>query len=518
MAAATIADLDAPERIPSLLHSIDPNSMIFLHRGQTRLQLAKALSTVVYAPLPHSSRIWLVASEFEVILTFLVCAIMLYKKRALGHFWIFTKRTSQNGSFVVSNAVFTLVLGVASYLFAWDSLAMIISSFSFANISTMQWWCVIPLPWLPLVVSAYISIHGFTVGCSPRSPLSVINSHAGTAHKRWYYVPIGKSPIILNTLLVLPCVLFTISSIALVAMSCNTFFRAKAFAHHHLSPDLLHQMQDSAAGHPTSLPNPDDLASDELVWLARNVAARYMDVHRYVCINLAIFAAAAISIFIPCIGYGIPNVVHLVDHACSRYPQPLPASCKSFPRKLGFLVTKGKPVSSHSTTHLNLGSWKMTILAVIYVSILVVCVPLFGFIPIFIICDTFPHRVQTGNLVPPILHAVLAASIITILSCTFVALFCCVSTLDPLFRAAIGLNMLRTHVPIDIHVEVHQSRAEEHDLTLSPTFVSKDPTMQASRKTSLKIKTLTTMPSNSTLSSMSKPSTLSGSSDQTFKG
>ncbi|SPO28810.1 related to Dik6, novel virulence factor [Ustilago trichophora] len=464
MSADTMSDLDGPGKPLSLLHPVDPSSMLFLHRNQTQSELVHALYIVMYAPTSRTLRNWLLASEFEVILTFLVCTIMLVKKKTLGKLWIFTRRRTLYGTFYVSNAVFVLVLGVAAYLVAWDLTAMIIASFSFAKVSTMEWWWIIPLPWWPLVVGAYVSIHGFAVGCSPRSPLSSFNAQATATHSnhRWIYLPVPRSSSLVNATLIVPNVLFSISTLALTSMSGHSYYVAKAAAKRLLPEDILAHVRD-AKNHGSVVAFPGDQlpASDELIRTARNVAALYSETHRYVCINLAIFAACAVALFIPCVVYGLPNIVSLVDHACSRHPEPLPPSCNSFFKKLYFLLTEGKPRTEASAGHLDISTWKMTILAVIYISILVVCVPAFGWLPMYIICASFPSRVSAGDFRNQISNAVLAVSVITILSCSFVAIFCTVATLDPLFRAAIGLNIIRNQIPIDITVQHHRSMVEE---------------------------------------------------------
>ncbi|CBQ68723.1 probable Dik6, novel virulence factor [Sporisorium reilianum SRZ2] len=462
MSATSPSNLDAPVPPLSLLHPIQPNNMLFIHRNQTRLELANALSLIVNTSIPSTSRVWLVASELEVIITFLVCSIMLYKKQALGKLWIITRRSSPGGTFWVANAVFVLTLGVSAYLMAWGTSAVAIVAFSYVHAAVLEWWWVIPLPWLPLVLGAYVSIHGFTVGCSPRSPLSRVHAANAAARSKWYYVGIPNSAAVVNAVLVLPSLLFTISTIALVGMSGHNYYHAKASARHLLPPDVQVYIADRSSGRSSSLADGDTLASDELVWMARIVAASYMQVHRYVCINLAVFAGAATALNVPCLMYGVPNIISLVDHAYSRYTEPLPANCTSFTRKLWFLLTQGRPRSDQTSASINLETWKMTILAIGYISILIVCIPAYGWLPIYIICDIFPHRMLSGDVSPVIHRAALAVSIISIISCTFVAIFCTVATLDPLFRAAIGLNVIRTQIPIDIQVEFHRSQFEEH--------------------------------------------------------
>lgn len=460
--------LDQPGKPISLTDATDPASMLFLHRGQTQAQVVHALYTVMYAPIHRSHRIWLLASEFEVITTFLVCTIMLIKKKSLGKLWIVAKRASLYGSFYVANAVFVLVLGVATYLVAWDLTAIIVAALSFAKISSMEWWWIIPLPWWPLVIGSYFSIHGFILGCSPHSPLSAFNSQTAHARRKsWYYLPLPTSSTVFNTTLFLPCILFTFSTLTLTAISGRNHYQAKALSHI-LPTDILVQIRRSAHESTITFVDGNLPASDELILAARQVAAAYFETHRFVCINLVVFAACAFTIWIPCLLYGLPNVVNLVEHTCSRYPERPPPSCTTFFCKLHFLLTSGRPKSGQSATISNINTWKMTTLSVLYIFILVTCIPAFGFIPIYIVAATYPHQVQRGDIRPAMGNAILAVSLITIFSCTFVAIFCTVATLDPLFRAAIGLNIMRTQIPIDITVEQHRTRYEEFD-PVSPT-------------------------------------------------
>lgn len=505
MNSDVVPNLNAAGRTPNLLSVTDPLSMKFLHTNQTQSELLRALFVVTHAPWPHSSRIYLLASEFEVILTFLVCSVMLYKKRSLGKLWIITKRESHHGTFYVANAVFVLVLGVAAYLVSWDITALLIAVFSYTNLSSMRWWCVIPLPWLPLVLGAYVSIHGFTVGCSPRSPLSYLSPHhpsaSSTTRWKWYYLPVPKSPVVCNLTLFLPCVLFIISTVGLVVMSGQSFIHAEALLQQLLPVEFQQHFKTMAGNFYATFPDDETMATEQLVWAARRIAAAHFEIHRYVCINLAVFAACAYGLFIPCVIYGLPNLNSLVDHVCSLLPAPLPPTCKRFFPKLWHLVTEGKPQKGENTSHL-----KMTVLAVTYIAILVVCVPAFAWLPVFVIADSYPKRVLAGDIRDSMSNAVLAVSVITILSCTFVAVFCTVATLDPLFRAAIGLNVIRTRIAIDIQVEHHRSRHEETHLDLdlelaSPPTTKEDATLRLQDIHPLEAKSVASKPSYCTFHS-----------------
>lgn len=114
--------------------------MTFLYRGQTEQEVIHALYILMYQPLTRGTRIWLLASGFEVILTFFVCSIMVIRKKTLGKLWIITRRLSHYGTFFVSNAIFVLALVVAAYLLAWDLTAIVIVTFSFARLPSMGWW------------------------------------------------------------------------------------------------------------------------------------------------------------------------------------------------------------------------------------------------------------------------------------------------------------------------------------------------------------------------------------------
>lgn len=463
MGIGAIPDLDAPGRPLSLNKAIDPNSLKFIHRGQTQGQLIESLFTVLYAPWPKSKRGWLLASECEVALTFVVCTLMLYNKRRMGKLWILTKRDSIHGTFYVANSVFVLVLGTTAYLFSWSVTAMVVIAFSYNGLSSMEWWWCLPAPWLPLILTAYISIHGFILGCSPRSPLSSDLARDMTKCNRWFYLPLPKSSMVCNVALFLPCLLFCICTVIITVLSGRSFYQAKALAQELLSTTIHQQLKQLAHEVPLDFPDTNLPVSEELVWTARVVAAAYFDCHRYVSMNSCIFAACAFGIWIPCLLYGLPNAVSLVKHACSRHPDQLPSYCSSFLGKLWFLLTKGKPNTQYSTTHLSISTWKMAILAVVYVEVLVFSIPAFAWLPVFLYCNAFPNGILAGDITETMRISILAVSIITISSCTCVAIFCTVATLDPLFRAAIGLNMIRTQIAIDIQVVHRKSRCEEFD-------------------------------------------------------
>ena len=468
MAANVVPDLDAPYKPLNLMRPYSAQSMTFLHRGQTQTQVVDALYQVMYTPLSPGVRTWLLSSEFEVILTFIVCAVVLVKKKSFGKLWLWTKRDSTYGSFYVTNAVMCFIVGVTLYLVAWDLTAIIIASFSFAHVSTLEWLWVAPGPWTPLVVGSYASIHGFVVGCSPKSPLSSLRARtAASSRSRWLYLPVPKNPAIVNATLVIPIVLYLISTFVVIGLTGNAYYSAKALSKQILPSEILLQVHRAAHHHPLTLANPDALASDELIWIARRVAVAYLEMHRYFSINLLLSAFSAMPIWFASCVYGLPNIVSLIDHACSRYPQPLPLVSDTIFGRVRFLLTTGKPTAENDGAHISLNMWKMTLLAIAYLLILVVCVPLFAFVPIYIVAKSFPHEVARGNISPTIDAAIIIISVITICSCTFVAFFCTVATLDPLFRSAIGINLLRTQIAIDVRVAQHKSMHEE-DGHLSP--------------------------------------------------
>ncbi|GAK63289.1 uncharacterized protein PAN0_003c1493 [Moesziomyces antarcticus] len=461
--------LDLPYTVASLHRRTDPQSMAFLHRGLTQDQVLVALAHTIYQPVPSRMRVYLCANQFEVVLTLIVCGIMIIQKRSYSDVWLIARRRSAYGTFYVANALVTLIIAVALYLFAWGIACVFNVTYSFAKLSALEWWWSIPLPWYPLLAGSYISMHGFILGCSPASPLSINSgSNSSNGRRKWYFLGVPKSPLVVNLALFVPLVVFTITTFTLVGFSGTSYYHAKRLSHQSL-PASFHSHLQEAAFEPHRFGNDSTLASDELIWHARVVAAAYIESHRYVCINLAFFAASAILLWIPCIAYGTPNLLVLVEHACSRCPDPLPSTCNSYLRKLWFLVTKGKPTSEKSTVHHNLATWKMTFLAHIYVWILIFCVPAYAWIPMYIVGTAYPHVALTGDIVLTWQVAIYAASVVTTISCTSIAIFSTVATLDPVFRAAIGFNVIRNNQPpIDITVTQRKSVHED----ISPPFAT----------------------------------------------
>lgn len=289
----------------------------------------------------------------------------------------------------------------------------------------------------------------------------------------------------LNSVLIIPCVLITIITFVLIGLSGKAYFDAKSLAHQLIPADIMDQLHHLAQL-PLVTSSNDALASDELIWIARRVGAAYMDSHRYVCINLAINATFAFTMEVPIIIYCLPILVSLVDHSCSRLINPLPPDCTGFLHKCYHLLLKGKPkTSQHSTTHLDLTAWKMTLLSMMYVGVMITIVPAFGSVTVYIICQSFPHEVQRGDISRSIWDAAIAVSIITILDCTTLAAFCTMATLDPLFRAALGLNRVRTHVPIKIKMVTQDfKKQEDRPMSMCSIELQLEPAMQRMGSTS----------------------------------
>ncbi len=144
MPGSAVPDLHAVGRPLSLAYPIDPNSVHTFQPGQTVGEVVRALYRVIYAPESHGNRIWLLSSEFECILTYLLCFYMIRKKKGLGEIWIVRKKETSSGSYFVVNAVLMLSIGVSSYLVLWDITAIFVAAWSFAGRSTMEWWWTVP--------------------------------------------------------------------------------------------------------------------------------------------------------------------------------------------------------------------------------------------------------------------------------------------------------------------------------------------------------------------------------------
>lgn len=475
MSADAALSLDLPAQPISLLHKIDPTSMTFVHRGQTHAQLVHALYTSIYQPCSLSLRFLLLASEIEVILTLLLCVyIVTKKKRPFGNLWLLKKRESPYGTFYIANAIFTLVLSVAIYLIVWCGFALLVSAFSFLGHSSYSWWWANPLPWWPLIIGVYVSIHGFVLGCSPRSPLS-INRPTPSFANHWYYLPVPRSATIVNLTLIVPCALYTVTAFTLTAMAGSAYFQANQLSSRLLPADLAQQVHSYARNQAIIIENGQRPASDEHIWIARRVSAAYFETQRYVSIGCISAASCAFAILGICLLYGLPNCRSLVEHALSYYDEALPALCTSCPARLRFLLTKAKPSpdAGKNGSGLNINTWKMTMLALVYMGILVISAPSFGLVPLTMVVWSWKVGIPKGNIADPISFGMITVSIVSLLTCTMAAIFCSVATLDPLFRAAIGLNMIRNQIPIDIEVVQHKSVLQE-DGESSPTVLLKE--------------------------------------------
>ncbi|KAJ1024753.1 hypothetical protein NDA16_002793 [Ustilago loliicola] len=182
MVSNSTAQLEVPAQPLTLPHAYGPHSMTFLHRGQTQAQVVHALYKTMYAPITPGNRIYLLASEAWFILTVAICSVMLLKRRR-EKLWIVTTKYCAYGSLYVANAVICLIIAVTSYMFAWNLGAIVLAIFSYAHMSILEWFWIVPAPWWTLVIFAYISIHGFVLGCSPRSPLSSLGANRTIADR-----------------------------------------------------------------------------------------------------------------------------------------------------------------------------------------------------------------------------------------------------------------------------------------------------------------------------------------------
>ncbi|GAC98188.1 fructose 1,6-bisphosphate aldolase [Pseudozyma hubeiensis SY62] len=442
------ASLDMPSAALSLVHPISPRSMQFLHRGQTEAQVIDILFKVIYVPETTGHRVWLLISQFECLLAIGISFILLIRKKAFGNLWLLNRRDSPFGSFYVTNAVFCLVLGVAGYLFAWVVTAIVIATFSFVKIPSYAWWWTIPLPFAPLILGAELGLHGFILGCSPRSPLSPFSA----AHRnKWNYLPVIKNALIANAALFVTPVVFVVTTCVLSGFAGHAYFHAKHLAREILPADIVsaivaasHHRLDDPAFRATQ-------ASDQLIWASRRVAAAYFESHRYVCINLIVSTIAAFGIWVPCCIYGLPNSSSLVNYACSRCPTRPPSSYGYF-RKSWWLVTKGRPTeeTNNSTNDLTLNIWKMTLFAQGYIWLIAVAAPGFGMVPIYIVANSFPKQVKRGNISSTLRDSIIIVSCIIFMTCVFYIFFCRIISIEPLFRSAIGVNLIRSQVPIEI--------------------------------------------------------------------
>ncbi|KIS67656.1 Dkh6 virulence factor [Mycosarcoma maydis] len=444
-----MGDMDVPSPSLSLLRAISPYSMTFLHRGQTRAQVIDTLAKLIYVPETDGHRVWLLISQVECVIALLVSVYLLLRKKTYCTLWLVSKRESAFGGLYVTNAVFTLVIGIGVYLLAWRATAITATAFSIARRSSIAWWWIIPAPWTPLVVGAYVSMHGFILSSSPRSPLSPVNS---ARNAEWFYLPVAKRPAVVNTTLVLAPVLYVMATLVICGFAAQQYHVAKHLASDILPIDILDKITyNSNSGHLDSSLT-DVLASDDLLCASRRVAAAYLDVHRLVCINLILSSIGAFCISMAAGLYGVPNSVYLVDHACSL--DATSAACTmNHVQKTMWLISRGRSThSDQAAGSPSANTCKMTLFAQAYVWLIVICAPLFGVVPIVIVASSFPSEVQNGDFSPTLRVVIVMVSLIILVGVGLYVFICTVFTLDPLFRSALGLNLLRTRIRIEVKI------------------------------------------------------------------
>ncbi|PWY97722.1 hypothetical protein BCV70DRAFT_44580 [Testicularia cyperi] len=447
--------------------------LVFPGPIETNSDLIDFFDRLMKPRLATSTMGMLVATEVECAVTLLVCGFLLLKKRQMGKLWLFAVRRSTYGSFIVPNTVTVLVGGVAVYLLGWLALVGVIVIYTNQNAYMLDWLWVVPAPWIILDLAAYYSVFSFIVSSSPRSPLR--NARMWTSMRQtWFFLPIPSSPWIMNALIVVLGPLFGFGIAASNALSgFRWYWHTKP-----LAVNLELKLAGIGAQEMSNIVDPQLAFEARLLWLELLKCWRLAEVGLILAGTLATFSWALL------LAYGIANQANLILHTYDMYPNrhlrhcvtkrvysdlaERPAShisttvssemdetCrqqhKSVFGKFIFLITEGRPKASEadqagnnatagSSTEVYHNTWKMTVFCLCQASLLVVALPLFiGAVHILTIWTWRSMRINAdyGRSVNVLLVYV---ACISMTSCTYLAFYSTVITLDPLFKAVLGLQ------------------------------------------------------------------------------
>ncbi|PWY97723.1 hypothetical protein BCV70DRAFT_233545 [Testicularia cyperi] len=423
----------------------------------------------------------LIFTEIESVVTICACILILYKKSQTGKLWLFQTRKSTHGTFVVPNTVTTLVAGTIAYIICylmWGASVIHYYHSNPAETFVLDCLWMMPGPWILLDLAAFYSIYGFVISCSPKSPIA--SSHMWTSFKRkWLFVPLPKSPWLMNGLILVLGPIFVAATTTLVGLSGHRWFtiakpmaRALSSKLAQLAPEA---MQDAV--------DPILLEEAREMWAAM-VRSWQMSEFALMCTDsLAIFA------WIICLTWGLANQVYLVSHAYEMYPyrrapssgraaspewrsaskmsssgasstgtaveDPTDEACtekshSSVWSRLWFLLTDGRPrgsdvalkegTSTSGSAETYQKTWKMTLFCLCQASLLIAGVPLFIGSAHILLNWAWPALAVKGDIATCLNVKMCYVAFVTFACCTYLVVFSSVMTLDPLFKAVLGLN------------------------------------------------------------------------------
>ncbi|KAJ9480319.1 hypothetical protein PHBOTO_003570 [Pseudozyma hubeiensis] len=275
-----------------------------------------AFINLIIRPRPNKALLsYMMIDIVQSIGTAIFCAYVMLKKGRARDARLVTFRQSPYGTFIVPNAVWSMMIMITIYLLGWAGFSTYIFYISVVDLPLLEWLFYIPVPWWPLAVGAFWATYGFVLTCSPRSPIS---NFAGktrkgflTSRTSWMHLPLPQSAWIMNSFVVGVTLFMFVWNLCTVTMGGR-----QRHLSHLRKKDLYTEL---ISGHHTQewldLPAPAQALHE--VRMAWDDLA---NVYRWTCAGLASFAALVTLMISLLILYAIPNHISLLDHLVSIWP------------------------------------------------------------------------------------------------------------------------------------------------------------------------------------------------------
>ncbi len=133
--------------IPNMFRTITVDELTFPSAMKTNRELLAFADLMIRPPASQALEVFMGFDILQSLITFIVCAHVMIKKGRMRDVRIFTLRKSPYGTFIVPNAVWTLLAGVCTYLVSWAGFCAYIVFIQETDRPLAEWLFYIPFPW-----------------------------------------------------------------------------------------------------------------------------------------------------------------------------------------------------------------------------------------------------------------------------------------------------------------------------------------------------------------------------------
>lgn len=133
--------------IPMMMRTITVNDVQFPQEFKTNRDLLTFANLIIRPPPSKPVEFFMICDIIQCLLTFIACANVMVKKGRMQDVRLVTLRKSPYGTFIVPNAVWTLLSGVVIYLLTWMGFCSWILFVQETDRPIAEWVWFIPFPW-----------------------------------------------------------------------------------------------------------------------------------------------------------------------------------------------------------------------------------------------------------------------------------------------------------------------------------------------------------------------------------